>query len=168
MKLFISDTNIFIDLFRIDLIDLFFEMDGVDIKTTDFVIEEIRDPTQQAIMLAFISQKQLEVIVSEDVDIVSILQLRQQHKKLSVEDCSVWYYAKKLNGILLTGDGQLRKQSLKSHIEIRGILYLFDLLIAERKLSYETAILKLKELAELNSRLPENEVRLRLEDWSTR
>jgi hypothetical protein len=71
----------------------------------------------------------------------------------------------KLNGILLTGDGQLRKQSSKSDIEIRGILYLFDLLIAEGKLSYEAAIHKLKELAELNSRLPENEGRLRLEEW---
>lgn len=38
--LVVSDTNIFIDLWKIDLLDAFFQL-PVEIHTTDFVINEL-------------------------------------------------------------------------------------------------------------------------------
>ncbi len=47
----------------------------------------------------------------------------------SFTDCSVWYYAKKTNGRLLTGDNKLRKSAEKDNVKVSGILYVFDNLI---------------------------------------
>ena len=84
---------------------------------------------------------------------------------LSFEDCSVWYYSQKLSGTLLTGDGKLRKQVSKQGIEVRGIIYVFDELVNESLLDFPIAIEKIKQLFQLNNRLPKKEIDKRIENW---
>jgi len=85
---------------------------------------------------------------------------------LSFEDCSVWYYSKKMSGILLTGDGKLRKQASKDNIEVRGIIYLFDVLLNQNLISSQEAVEKIKQLMLLNNRLPKKEIDKRIELWN--
>lgn len=111
MKVVINDANILIDLFRLDLIEAFFNLQNLDLQTTDFVFEELHDE-QKDVLQKFIQNQSLMLIESSDDDLNNIFQILSQTKGLSVEDCSVWYHAKKNSGIFLTGDAKLRNNLL--------------------------------------------------------
>ena len=113
MKIIINDANILIDLVKLELIDVFSEL-NFDLHTTDFVYEEIYDD-QKRVISNLNKREKLKIIeTSSNEDFLGINNLLQNSKGLSFEDCSVWYYAKKLSGILLTGDNQLRRQATKN------------------------------------------------------
>lgn len=165
MRVVINDANILIDLIHLDLADLFFSVDGLELKTTDFVFEELHEE-QKNVIGHFIHHQSLEIIESQDDDLIKIYQMHSSASGLSIEDCSVWYHAKKNQGILLTGDGKLRKHSSADGVEVRGILFVFDYLLKWDKLTFEVAILKLNQLYLLNDRLPIDAIKQRLECWA--
>lgn len=74
---------------------------------------------------------------------------------LSIPDCSVCYYARKNNVPMLTGDRRLRRYAEQQSIEVHGILFLFDEMVANSVISPIDAATKLEELMALNSRLPQ-------------
>lgn len=97
---------------------------------------------------------------------INIFKILSSTKGLSVEDCSVWYHAKKHRGVLLTGDAKLRKHSLADGVEVRGILFVFDLLLISGFITFEMAIKKLNQLYLFNSRLPIDPKNKRLDCWA--
>lgn len=153
MKIVINDANILIDLIHLEIIDIFFQLKYLELKITDFVLDELEEEQKQELS-AYIANGSLLVIESEENDLLEIANLFSSSNGLSFEDCSVWYYAKKHRGIILTGDGRLRKQTSKDGIEVRGILYIFDQLLLGELMSFELAILKLNQLYRINDRLP--------------
>lgn len=165
MRVVINDANILIDLIQLDLFGVFFELDSLELKTTDFVFEELYFE-QKKILENFIESNQLIVIESQEEDLVHISNLLNITTGLSFEDCSVWHFAKTFNAILLTGDGNLRRQSMADGVEVRGILFIFDLLLIEGLLNFENAILKINQLYQLNDRLPFEAKIKRLDCWS--
>ncbi len=165
MRIVINDANILIDLFHLDLVEVFFGLQDLDLKTTDFVFEELHED-QKDVVEQFVQNSTLKIIESTEEDLTSIYQILSTTSGLSVEDCSVWYYAKKNAGILLTGDGKLRKQSSADGVEVRGILYIFDQLLISGLMSFELAIEKLNQLYLLNERLPIEAKKQRLDCWS--
>lgn len=165
MRIVINDANILIDLVHLDLVEVFFSLHDLDLKTTDFVFEELHEE-QKDIVEQFVQNNTLKIIESTEEDLSSIFQILSTTSGLSIEDCSVWYYAKKNAGILLTGDGNLRKQSSADGVEVRGILYIFDQLLISGLMSFELAIEKLNHLYLLNERLPIVAKIQRLDCWS--
>ena len=130
-KIVISDTNIILDLISINLQDPFFAL-PCEFCTTDFVISEIEQPNQKRIIDQFIKSKKLEVINFDPMGLRDITEMFQKRdNNVSMTDCSVWYYTKKCDGRLLTGDGNLRKSAEKDHLKVSGILYIFDNLSKE-------------------------------------
>ncbi|MEA3451697.1 MAG: hypothetical protein U9Q83_07315, partial [Bacteroidota bacterium] len=91
--------------------------------------------------------------------------LKLQSKNLSSPDCSILYHKKKTNGILLTGDGSLRKTAIKHNIAVKGIFLIFDELVKSNTIDKQTAFEKLKLLQSINKRLPQNEIKNRLNLW---
>jgi len=165
MRIVINDANILIDLFHLDLVEVFFRLQGLELKTTDFVFEELHDD-QKEVIVQFIENQSLTIIESSEEDLNNIFEILSSTNGLSVEDCSVWYHAKKNLGILLTGDGRLRKQSSADGVEVRGILYIFDQLLISDLITFEFAIEKLNQLYLLNERLPIDAKKQRLDCWS--
>jgi predicted nucleic acid-binding protein len=160
MKLLINDANILIDIFQCGLTDAFLSL-NFELKTTDFVFSEL-EPEQQKKM----SSHKLQIIETNDLaDFTAINNLKEENKGVSFEDCSVWYYAKKLNGVMVTGDGNLRKKVTNSGLEVRGIIYLIEEMKQQKLLTTRKAIDKLKELKMVNSRLPVNEIDRRINAW---
>ena len=49
MQIVVNDTNVFIDLIHAGLIDQFFQI-PLEVHTTDFVVGELEEPEQQAII----------------------------------------------------------------------------------------------------------------------
>jgi len=165
MRIVINDANILIDLVHLELIDDFFQLNGLDLKTTDFVYEELREE-QKSMLARFIEDKKLQLIESGAEELLAIATIQSKTTGLSIEDCSVWFYAQKNKGILLTGDGRLRKQSSASGVEVKGILFVFDQLLLQNIITFETALLKLNQLYTLNSRLPLTPKNERITAWS--
>jgi rRNA-processing protein FCF1 len=164
MKVVINDANILIDLVELDLLETFSQLD-FELYITDFVVNEINNYQKKAIQKLNTNQQLAILETTEVSDYQAIQQLLDTNNGLSFEDCSVWHYSQKLKGILLTGDGKLRKQALKSGLEVRGIIYIFDELVKAQLLSYLDAANKMESLVQLNNRLPKKEIEKRIKAW---
>jgi len=164
MRVIINDANILIDLVQLDLMKEFIQLE-LDLKTSDFVYEELNDE-QKKVVAAFVKSGDIKIIVTDDDDdLNSIVSILTSSSGLSFEDCSVLHYASKLNGILLSGDGKLRKQALANGITVRGILFIFDQLLLNNLITFESAINKIKVLYDINPRLPGHSKDERISAW---
>ena len=155
-KIVVNDTNVFIDLFNVGLLERFFSLPW-EVHTTEFVMLELTREGQHDSVSQY-----------KDNGLLHIIKLYQQQKdktNVSLTDCTVWYYAKQNNYTLLTGDRKLRNASLIDGVEVHGILYVIDQLVEEGILAKRIAISKLKQLEKSNPRLPQDEIEKRLKLW---
>ncbi len=165
MNIAINDTNIFIDLIKIGLLDEFFKL-NFKFLTTDLVIAEFEIKEQQSAINQFISKGELTVCSFYFNELIDIQTMKNQSSnKLSFEDCSVWYLAKKKNATLLTGDNLLRKKAINDGVRVSGILFVIDCLIESNIITKHLASEKLTQLMRLNTRLPKKECETRLNLW---
>lgn len=161
----VNDTNVFIDLCSIDLLDDFFKL-SQKIHTTDFIINELVKKEQRIKIEKFIETKNLTIKIHTSEELMEIVRFQQeQDNNVSIPDCSVWLYAQKNHYRLLTGDNKLRKSAIKSGTMVSGILYVFDQLIEQGILSPKTAAEKLNLLRNINNRLPDKDIAERLKKW---
>lgn len=165
MKIFVNDTNILIDLAKLDLLDDFSKLNA-ELYTTDLIINEIEESDQIVKIEKMIHDANLIVKTLSGNDYVDVISLVNNNRGLSFEDCSVWHFAKQQNGILLTGDAKLRKQALHNTIEVRGIIFVFDELVNQYIVEPNAAAKKLEELKKINNRLPLQEINSRIDKWS--
>ncbi|MBN2857448.1 MAG: hypothetical protein JXN63_03515 [Candidatus Delongbacteria bacterium] len=164
MRIVINDANILMDLADLDMLDLLSSLE-YEYHTTDLVIAEVDDERQQTEIDAFINKGKMIVRTFTDIEIIKISAESSEYNGLSLTDRSVLHYSKETNGILMTGDGKLRRVAQNAELEVRGILFIFDQLVEKNVITEETAYKKLKELYAFNSRLPVSEVEVRLVKW---
>lgn len=160
MKLHINDANILMDIVKLDLTDVFLTLE-FELYTTDFVFAEMELAQQEQLL----SDRLIKIGASQE-DMMAIFELSEQQAGLSYEDCSTWYFAKKMDGILVTGDGKLRKKASASGVEVRGMIYIIEQIKEQKLLSTANCLEKLRLLTELNDRLPMNEIENRIQIWS--
>lgn len=165
MKVIVNDTNIFIDLNSIGMLETICNL-PYEVHTVDFVEAEIVDERQRLAFERLVSAGKIIVnsFTAEEVaDIVT------EHSgvsgNLSIPDCSVCYYARKNKVPMLTGDRRLRRYAEAQSIEVHGILFLFDETVRYGVLSPRIAASKLEELLRLNTRLPKSEITQRICQW---
>lgn len=166
MEIVINDTNLFLDLYDIGLLDTFFRL-PIRVHTVDFVVNEITRPHQAK---AIQQLKDNGMLVVKDYPATSIHELFQFNVEcggnLTLTDSTVIYYAKSMPGCrILTGDRQLRNRAEQRGIKVSGILYVFDQLVELELLSNTEASKKLAALFRINPRLPKGEVEARIEKW---
>ena len=163
-RIVVNDTNVFIDLFNVGLLEEFFSLPW-EVYTTDFVMLELQREGQKETVARFQSRGRLHIPVFESKEMMIMAEMKNR-AGVSITDCSVWYYAKTNNYILLTGDGKLRKSSLLEGVEVHGIIYVFDELVESGILQKTTAVERLKELWKSNPRLPKEEIEKRINVWT--
>ena len=166
-KIVVNDTNVFIDLYEVGLLELFFSLPW-DVHTTDFVMLELQKEGQHETVARYKTDKRLVVPVFEAKEMLEIGNLFQQNMNrtnVSLTDCSVWYYAKVNNYILLTGDRKLRTTSILDGVEVHGVIYVFDALVEFNMISRQVAVEKLQQLYVINPRLPKEEIEKRINLW---
>lgn len=161
----VNDTNIIIDLYKIDLLDLFFDS-GIKLHTTDLVVSELENKDQGLALQKYIDKGSLQVktFSGQEMQNLSVF-LSEQTSNVSLMDCSVWLYAQENGYTLLTGDRKLRRDAEQKGVTVRGILFVFDLLIDMNLLSYDEAIRKLKVLLDNNVRLPKDACANKIKEW---
>jgi rRNA maturation endonuclease Nob1 len=167
MDIVVNDTNIFIDLYSVGLIDAFFNL-PFEVHTVDFVVNEIEDEQQSLLVNRLIDNGRLTVHSFAAEELLEVLELQANAGgNVSVTDCAVWQYAKQRDYVLLTGDRQLRNKAIESNVTVKGILYVFDQLVECSILPPKDAATKLKELMAINVRLPKGLIQERIVKWES-
>ena len=161
MEIVISDTNIFIDLWNIGLLERFCEL-PLSIHTTDFIIGELKTQGVKDAIAQLHQKGKITIKTFKSNEYAEIMSL--QDKNLSFQDCTVLYYALSGDYKLLTGDRNLRVIAERHGLQVSGIIYVMDELLHHSILSKEEYITKLKALLESNQRLPTKEIMKRIED----
>jgi hypothetical protein len=129
---------------------------------------ELQREGQHETVAKYKADKRLVVPVFEAKEMLEIGNMFQQYvnrTNLSLTDCSVWYYAKMNNYILLTGDRKLRTASVFDGVEVHGVIYVFDTLVELDMISRQVAVEKLQQLYSINPRLPKEEIDKRISKW---
>lgn len=158
-KVYISDTNIWIDFRNADLLLELFQL-PMTLCSTDFVVNELSD-LPQAILL----EQGLKVESLNEVAIAQLFTLMGAHRNSSLADVSCYYLAQQTGCPLLTGDGKLRKQASKDGILVYGVLWLLDQLVAHAIIEPARAHEALQAMLEHGARLPQTECQQRLHRW---
>lgn len=164
MKIAVSDTNIFIDLIKTDLLSNLFKI-GAGIHTTEEVVNELLDH-QQDILLPYIENGDLIIsqLSSDDIKLIESLPIP---RGLSVVDAGLFLFAKtRGNCVILTNDQLLRNTGQQYHIEVHGTLWLMDLFLDKDLATGSELTGALNLLMKGFHRLPEIECRIRLTKWS--
>lgn len=163
MKIAITDTNIFISLIRMDLLDRLFEI-GYEIHTTEHVLEELTEIQKQKAEV-FVKRGLLIKYSFQADEIIKISELSIP-AGLAFVDRGLYYYSKQgQDYLLLTSDNLLRKTSQKNGIAIHGILWLLDTFLASRVATKEELYQGLTKLTQGYHRLPQEECNKRLKAW---
>lgn len=168
-KIVVNDTNVFIDLFSVGLLEEFFSLPW-KIHTTDLVMLELVKEGQGETVRQYRNDGRLHVPTLEGKDMLAIGQLKALHEgktNVSIADCSVWYYAKQHKYVLLTGDRKLRKASVLDGVEVHGIIHVFDRLVDTGIITADVAAIRLRQLYSINPRLPHDAIDERLKLWET-
>lgn len=167
MKILVNDTNIFIDLHSVGLLEEMCRL-PYEIHTVDFVVAEIADADQRRIFDELVAQGGIFI---DGFTADEVIEIVEEHSSvsgnLSIPDCSVCYFARKHNVPMLTGDRRLRRYAEEQSIEVHGILFIFDELVRHDIISTSMAADRLEELFAINARLPKTEIRNRINRWKS-
>lgn len=167
MKILVNDTNIFIDLHSVGLLEEMCRL-PYEIHTVDFVVAEIADADQRRIFDELVAQGGIFI---DGFTADEVIEIVGEHSSvsgnLSIPDCSVCYFARKHNVPMLTGDRRLRRYAEEQSIEVHGILFIFDELVRHDIISTSMAADRLEELFAINARLPKTEIRNRINRWKS-
>lgn len=165
MKILVNDTNIFIDLHSVGLLEEMCRL-PYEIHTVDLVVAEIADADQRRIFDELVARGEISV---DGFTADEVIEIVEEHSSvsgnLSIPDCSVCYFARKHNVPMLTGDRRLRRYAEEQSIEVHGILFIFDELVRHDIISTSMAADRLEELFAINARLPKAEIRERINRW---
>ncbi len=135
---------------------------GIETHTTSLVILEIEHDLEQ-----HLSGGRLLVKDFGENEIIALLEFKEsQPAGLSLEDCSVFYHAKRLGAVLVTGDRTLKEAAQRDRLEVHGTLWLLDEMVTRGALTPAQAIDALQRIMQANARLPVLECEARLKIWS--
>jgi len=159
--LLISDANIFIDLEKTDLLK-YFDTLGIAIGTSDFVYNELNQ-RQKVIVV----ELDIEIYTMEGDELLAFYNdfNEQNLKRISSQDYSIFYYAKKYEATVLSNDLRLRKYAHKRAIIVKGLFFVLDEMVAQNCVTPRMMVEKLLYLKEINKRLPIDELDKRIKLW---
>ncbi len=145
MKVVITDANIFIDLFEMDLLEGFFKLPYF-ISTSVFVLEELDD-------IKPIVEKLVNVIPVTDQDLTAMAQI-DWPKPFSFPDRTMLYLAQVHQMMVLSGERRMMAWCKENALEGHGLLYILDAMITNKVCKPKTVCKKLRMLVGNNMWLP--------------
>ena len=160
-QVYISDTNIWIDLQNAGLLDKLFNLPFL-ISCTDFVLNELTGFDHQHLI-----DMGLVIEALDEQATASLIGLMRSHNNSSVADVSCFQLASETGRPLLTGDRRLRIQAQSNGLQVHGVLWLLDQMLAHQVITAHEAGVGLQNMLACGARLPAEEVRRRLALWSS-
>lgn len=161
----IQDANIIIDLVNIDLFSSCLQL-PYQFITTDLIFYSELYEAQVAFIDPHIQTGKFTLIKIPPEDLAEIKAASKEDIRLSEQDWSAFYYAQKLNGLLMTGDKRLKELAAKKNVPACGILWILDELLMQSVIDHAKAIAYLNGLVQKNKWLPVDECEKRLKGWA--
>jgi predicted nucleic acid-binding protein len=155
----ITDTNIWIDLYRGGLLAKVFLLPYRFI-VPDVIIAELDEPSG-----AYLLSLGLQEHGFSGEQISQVQALVRKHRGVSPNDLFALVLARELKATLLTGDQLLRKVAKKEGVSIRGTLWILDELVTHAIVTPRRAAEALKLMINSGRRLPHQECQARLRRW---
>lgn len=162
MKLAVTDANIFIDLIKLHMLGYIFNID-VEMHASREIMDQLTAVQYEKV--DYFVQAQLLHVYNFSADELAEIVEMNAPRALDLPDKSVVYLAMKLNASVLTGDGPLRKFCTKSDLDVKGILWLFDVFLNHGLINYATAVERMHFLLGFNDRLPKEDCLNRVKLW---
>lgn len=159
----VNDANIFIDLHKTALLATFFEL-PFDFRTTRVVLRELLAEQREAVE-AYEQRGILMVREYEWREIEALGTEAGLSRSLSIQDISVFVYAREVNGMILTADNKLRKEASRRDIEVHGMVWIFEELVRGGKLSRDQATERVELLLRVNPFAPVKECEALIKRW---
>ena len=163
MQYISSDTNVWIDFFSIDRLQLPFRLQYTFIMYEDTIKNELIKPTNLGEILIESGLKSIEVSIEE---YILAEQYNARYRKPSIHDCMALAVAKERNITLLTGDGALRKAAEAEGVSVIGTIGILDQLLEEDFIDIKEYRECLESFEKLNGgivRLPKSAIKERLD-----
>ena len=163
MKLISSDTNVWIDFVTIKKTEIPFRLPYTFIMSRDAVDEELLSPPGLGQELISFGLVPVDITIEE---FFLAEQYGYSYKRLSIHDRVALAIAKSRQVTLLTGDRALRKAAQCEGVPFIGTLGILDQLWNQQRITADELKICLQRLLDNNGgtvRLPETEIRLRLE-----
>ena len=158
-RIYISDTNIWIDFRNAGLLDELFQL-PFELCCTDFVLGELQDFQHEVLL-----ERGLLVETLEGDAIGRLFGLMAAHNNSSLADVSCYLLSQDTGWPLLTGDGRLRRQAQHDGMEVHGALWLLDQLVEHEVIQRDRAAECLENMLAHGARLPHAECHSRLASW---
>lgn len=156
----INDTNIWIDLKFVDLIDEVFKL-PYDIGVPNILFEDELREVDGEILL----KNNINILKMTDEEVRETYLMSNDTNQVSFNDLTTLVVAHKRNCILVTGDGNLRRIATKKNVELRGSIWILDQLIDNNIISKEKGIDICNKLISSKRRLPKAELERRISLW---
>lgn len=158
-KIYVSDTNIWIDFRNANLLTQLFKLPFA-ICCTDFVLEELKDFDHEVLL-----KRGLVVETMDEAATARLFGLMADQNNSSLADVSCYLLAQDTGRPLLTGDGRLRRQATRDGLQVHGALWLLDQLLENHVITEREAEAALQEMLRHGSHLPQSECHSRLLKW---
>ncbi|AHX12015.1 hypothetical protein CH75_24025 [Dyella jiangningensis] len=160
MRLVVTDANIIIDLAAGDMLAEMFRLPEVEFCVPDVLyLEELAEN------FGLLPGLGLRVLAQppEAVEYVEACVVR--YRRVSFNDLFALALARSLGCVLLSGDGALRDVAQIEQVEIRGTLWLIDLMLEAGLVTLERVTAAYEAMRRDGSRLPWNDVEAQLRRW---
>jgi predicted nucleic acid-binding protein len=162
----VKDSNLFIDLELMGMTHLWLQLPFRTI-TTSLVVNELENGGH-SLSLSLIRDGQIEEYVVESGELFELIET-YNHLELGETDLSVLLAAEKYQGMILSGDGALRKIAMERKIEVHGTIWVLEELIKAGKITPLMAAERLSYLLDLKGTkrrfLPKSVCAARIEFW---
>ena len=160
MKYISSDTNIWLDFYVIDRLELPFKLDYVYLMHYETVDREVLSPPELSERLLECGLQKTEMTFEEYYDVPGFA---EKYPKLSIYDQIALSIAKHRKISLLTGDKPLRNAAEKEGVHVIGSLGVLDELFKNSLISDEEYVFCLEGfLSHEERRLPTEEIKKRI------
>ncbi len=158
-RVYVSDTNIWIDFRNAGLLDALFSL-PFTLCCTDFVLNELEDFQHDTLLARGLLVETLDGDAN-----ARLFGLMAEHNNSSLADVSCYLLAQETGRPLLTGDGRLRKQAAHDGLQVHGALWLLDQLLEHALIQPAVATAALQTMLDHGARLPPSECHARLARW---
>jgi predicted nucleic acid-binding protein len=165
LTIVVGDASVVIDILQMGLLREFLDLRW-QVIISALVVSEVQDAGSGELDDA-VRLGQVTILNFDSSDLEQIQEYSLAYPGLSIPDCSCLHLAKEKSAILLTGERLLRSIASGPHtLEVHGLLWVLDQLVAKKILSYRHAHSKLERQMAINKRLPLSECKKRLSNWS--
>ena len=158
----VTDANVWIDLDNGGLTALVFALDH-EFVSPDVILQELGPELAGRLLDEGLTSHPTDAVADD-----AFAELRVLYKRPGDADLLALLLAIEHRWTLLTGDRHLREAAERHGLEVHGLLWVLDSLVAAELLAERAAALALQTILDQGARLPESECARRLQDWRTR